>query len=161
MPGYKGKRLTQSLHQERGWFGVSTVQFNTYRKRDIVCTFSLFNTHTLFFVKKVTEDLLRKRAEHNNCEIFSLEEISLHQQEIERWALSSFSVGKKWADGLFKLEIWLYLNGILLIKNILFSSLRIELLDKLCRDLKILYLQSNLIPKIGKLGLNYHPICLH
>lgn len=27
---------------------------------------------------------------------------------------------------------------------------RIELLDKLCRDLKILYLQSNLIPKIGK-----------
>lgn len=84
MPGYKGKRLTQSLHQERGWFGVSTVQFNTYRKRDIVCTFSLFNTHTLFFVKKVTEDLLRKRAEHNNCEIFSLEEISLHQQEIER-----------------------------------------------------------------------------
>ncbi|XP_066025477.1 dynein axonemal assembly factor 11-like [Pocillopora verrucosa] len=57
---------------------------------------------------RITEDLLRKRAEHNNCEIFSLEEISLHQQEIER----------------------------------------IELLDKLCRDLKILYLQSNLIPKI-------------
>ena len=28
---------------------------------------------------------------------------------------------------------------------------RIELLDKLCRDLKIVYLQSNLIPKIGKL----------
>ncbi|RMX37350.1 hypothetical protein pdam_00015456, partial [Pocillopora damicornis] len=59
-------------------------------------------------VVRITEDLLRKRAEHNNCEIFSLEEISLHQQEIER----------------------------------------IELLDKLCRDLKILYLQSNLIPKI-------------
>ncbi|XP_022789407.1 protein tilB homolog [Stylophora pistillata] len=57
---------------------------------------------------RITEDLLRKRAEHNNCEIFSLEEISLHQQEIER----------------------------------------IELLDKLCRDLKILYLQSNLIPRI-------------
>lgn len=57
---------------------------------------------------RITEDLLRKRAEHNNCEIFSLEEISLHQQEIER----------------------------------------IELLDKLCRDLKIVYLQSNLIPKI-------------
>lgn len=56
--------------------------------------------------------MLRKRAEHNNCEIFSLEEISLHQQEIER----------------------------------------IELLDKLCRDLKILYLQSNLIPKIENVG---------
>ncbi|XP_068731074.1 dynein axonemal assembly factor 11-like [Montipora capricornis] len=57
---------------------------------------------------RITEELLRRRAEHNNCEIFSLEEISLHQQEIER----------------------------------------IELLDKLCRELKILYLQSNLIPKI-------------
>uniref|UniRef100_A0A8D2J7R8 Leucine-rich repeat-containing protein 6 n=1 Tax=Varanus komodoensis TaxID=61221 RepID=A0A8D2J7R8_VARKO len=47
-------------------------------------------------------------AEHNNCEIFSLEEISLHQQNIEK----------------------------------------IEYLDKWCRDLKILYLQNNLIPKI-------------
>lgn len=63
----------------------------------------------------VTEDLVRRRAEHNNCEIFSLEEISLHQQEIEK----------------------------------------LEYLDKWCRDLKILYLQNNLIPKIGKcfLGL--------
>ncbi|XP_031551019.1 protein tilB homolog isoform X2 [Actinia tenebrosa] len=57
---------------------------------------------------RITEDLLRKRAEHNNCEIFTLEEISLHQSDIER----------------------------------------IELLDKFCRDLKIIYLQSNLIPKI-------------
>uniref|UniRef100_A0A674HJL5 Leucine-rich repeat-containing protein 6 n=1 Tax=Taeniopygia guttata TaxID=59729 RepID=A0A674HJL5_TAEGU len=57
----------------------------------------------------VTEDLVRRRAEHNNCEIFSLEEISLHQQEIEK----------------------------------------LEHLDKWCRDLKILYLQNNLIPKIG------------
>uniref|UniRef100_A0A8U8AN97 Leucine-rich repeat-containing protein 6 n=1 Tax=Geospiza parvula TaxID=87175 RepID=A0A8U8AN97_GEOPR len=56
----------------------------------------------------VTEDLVRRRAEHNNCEIFSLEEISLHQQEIEK----------------------------------------LEHLDKWCRDLKILYLQNNLIPKI-------------
>lgn len=61
---------------------------------------------------RITEDLLRRRAEHNNSEIFSLEEISLHQQELER----------------------------------------IELLDKLCRDLKILYLQSNLIPKIENVG---------
>ncbi|XP_029447906.1 protein tilB homolog [Rhinatrema bivittatum] len=57
---------------------------------------------------RVTEDLIRRRAEHNNCEIFSLEEISLHQQELER----------------------------------------IEHIDKWCRDLKILYLQNNLIPKI-------------
>ncbi|KAM6101837.1 dynein axonemal assembly factor 11 isoform 4-T4 [Theristicus caerulescens] len=58
---------------------------------------------------RLTEDLVRRRAEHNNCEIFSLEEISLHQQEIEK----------------------------------------LEYLDKWCRDLKILYLQNNLIPKIG------------
>ncbi len=58
----------------------------------------------------VSEDLIRRRAEHNNGEIFSLEEVSLHQQDIER----------------------------------------IEHIDKWCRDLKILYLQNNLIPKIGK-----------
>ena len=32
----------------------------------------------------VTEDLVRRRAEHNNREITTLEELSLHQQEIER-----------------------------------------------------------------------------
>ena len=31
-----------------------------------------------------------------------------------------------------------------------FFVFRIEYLDKVCRDLKILYLQSNLIAKIGK-----------
>ncbi|XP_038057459.1 protein tilB homolog [Patiria miniata] len=61
---------------------------------------------------RITEDLIRKRAEHNNMEISTLEEISLHQQDIER----------------------------------------IEHLDKLCRELKILYLQSNLIPKIENVG---------
>ncbi|XP_043922987.1 dynein axonemal assembly factor 11 [Protopterus annectens] len=60
----------------------------------------------------ITEDLVRRRAEHNNCEIFSLEEISLHQQEIEK----------------------------------------IQHLDKWCKDLKILYLQNNLIPKIENVG---------
>ncbi|XP_035175235.1 protein tilB homolog [Oxyura jamaicensis] len=61
---------------------------------------------------RITEDLVRRRAEHNNGEIFSLEEISLHQQEIEK----------------------------------------LEYLDKWCRDLKILYLQNNLIPKIENVG---------
>ncbi|XP_064910508.1 dynein axonemal assembly factor 11 [Columba livia] len=61
---------------------------------------------------RITEDLVRRRAEHNDCEIFSLEEISLHQQEIEK----------------------------------------LEHLDKWCRDLKILYLQNNLIPKIENVG---------
>ncbi|PIK39727.1 hypothetical protein BSL78_23429 [Apostichopus japonicus] len=60
----------------------------------------------------VTENLIRKRAEHNNLEISTLEELSLHQQDIER----------------------------------------IEHIDKWCRDLRILYLQSNLIPKIENVG---------
>lgn len=36
------------------------------------------------FVISVTEELVRKRAEHNECEISTLEEVSLHQQDIER-----------------------------------------------------------------------------
>ena len=32
----------------------------------------------------ITEDLVRKRAEHNELEIGSLEEISLHQLDIEK-----------------------------------------------------------------------------
>jgi protein TilB len=59
----------------------------------------------------VTVDLVRKRSEHNEGEISTLEEISLHQQNIDK----------------------------------------IEGLEKWCRDLKILLLQSNLIPKIGKM----------
>jgi protein TilB len=58
----------------------------------------------------VTVDLVRKRSEHNEGEISTLEEIALHQENIDR----------------------------------------IEGVDKWCRDLKILLLQSNLIPKIGK-----------
>nr|XP_020473367.1 protein tilB homolog isoform X2 [Monopterus albus]XP_020473368.1 protein tilB homolog isoform X2 [Monopterus albus]XP_020473369.1 protein tilB homolog isoform X2 [Monopterus albus] len=56
--------------------------------------------------------MVRRRAEHNECEIFSLEEVSLHQQDIER----------------------------------------IEHIDRWCRDLRILYLQNNLIPRIENLG---------
>ena len=32
----------------------------------------------------VTEELIRKRAEHNNGEITTLEELSLHQQDLEK-----------------------------------------------------------------------------
>ncbi|CAD5123199.1 DgyrCDS11561 [Dimorphilus gyrociliatus] len=61
---------------------------------------------------QITEDLIRKRAEHNECCLSNLEEVSLHQQDIEK----------------------------------------IEHIDKWCRELKILYLQSNLIPKIENVG---------
>ncbi|XP_021166332.2 protein tilB homolog isoform X2 [Fundulus heteroclitus] len=62
--------------------------------------------------KCVTEELIRRRAEHNDCEIFTLEEVSMHQQDIER----------------------------------------IEHIDRWCRELRILYLQNNLIPRIENLG---------
>uniref|UniRef100_T1JDN6 Dynein axonemal assembly factor 11-like CS domain-containing protein n=1 Tax=Strigamia maritima TaxID=126957 RepID=T1JDN6_STRMM len=61
---------------------------------------------------KITEELVRKRSEHNEGIIFSLEEIALHQEDIER----------------------------------------IENLDKWCRELKILLLQSNLIAKLENLN---------
>jgi hypothetical protein len=35
----------------------------------------------------VTEDMVRKRAEHNELEISTLEEVSLHQQDIEKLVL--------------------------------------------------------------------------
>ena len=57
---------------------------------------------------EITEKMIRSRSEHNECIISSLEEISLHQQEITK------------------------------ITNI----------DKWCKKLKIVYLQSNLISKI-------------
>lgn len=62
---------------------------------------------------RITVDLIRKRSEHNEGEISTLEEISLHQENIDR----------------------------------------IELLDKLCRNLKILLLQYNIIPKIENLNM--------
>jgi len=36
------------------------------------------------FVKSVTEELIRKRSEHNEGLVSTLEEISLHQQDIEK-----------------------------------------------------------------------------
>eukprot|EP00128_Syssomonas_multiformis_P012330 Colp12_sorted_trinity150504_noHs@34760 len=57
---------------------------------------------------RITEDMVRRRAEHNEMEIYSLEELTLHQLDIEK----------------------------------------IEFVGTYCRELKILYLQHNLIPRI-------------
>ena len=57
---------------------------------------------------KITRELIRKKAEHHDGIIADLEEISLHQLEIER----------------------------------------IEVIGTVCRKLRILYLQNNIIPKI-------------
>jgi protein TilB len=60
---------------------------------------------------RITEKLLRKRAEHNECMLSTLEEISLHQEELER----------------------------------------IECIGTICRKLKILLLQNNIINKMENL----------
>lgn len=57
---------------------------------------------------RLTEAQIRKRCEHHDGILADLEEISLHQLEIER----------------------------------------IEAIGTLCRKLRILYLQNNIIPKI-------------
>uniref|UniRef100_A0A182SGZ7 Dynein axonemal assembly factor 11-like CS domain-containing protein n=1 Tax=Anopheles maculatus TaxID=74869 RepID=A0A182SGZ7_9DIPT len=61
---------------------------------------------------RITEQLIRKKSEHNELIIGTLEELSLHQEDIER----------------------------------------IEHIGHWCRDLKILLLQSNLIPKLENLN---------
>ncbi|OQS01068.1 cysteine protease family C54 [Thraustotheca clavata] len=63
------------------------------------------------YMPRITLDLLRKRSEHNEGIISTLEEISLHQEELEK----------------------------------------IELIGTLCRKLRILYLQNNIIEKIEDL----------
>lgn len=63
-------------------------------------------------MSRITIDLIRKRCEHNEGEISTLEEITLHQENI----------------------------------------VKIELIDKLCKHLKILLLQNNLIAKIENLN---------
>ncbi|EWM23568.1 leucine-rich repeat containing protein [Nannochloropsis gaditana] len=67
---------------------------------------------------EITRDLLRKRAEHNEGILTTLEELALHQEELE---------------------------GI----N--------DILGKTCREIKILYLQNNLLPRIENL---HHLKCL-
>ena len=62
---------------------------------------------------RLTEATIRKRAEHNDGILADLEEISLHQLEIEK----------------------------------------IETIGTMCRKLRILYLQNNIIGKIE--GLNH------
>jgi protein TilB len=64
-----------------------------------------------FTMPRITIELLRKRSEHNECVISTLEEISLHQEELEK----------------------------------------IEVIGSLCRKLRILYLQNNIIEKIEDL----------
>lgn len=61
---------------------------------------------------RITVELLRRRSEHNEGELSTLEEISLHQFDLEK----------------------------------------IENLDKYCRNLKILYLQNNIIPRMENLN---------
>ena len=62
---------------------------------------------------RLTIDLIRKHAEHNEGEISTLEEITLHQENIDK----------------------------------------IETINQVCRQLKILLMQNNLIAKIENLNM--------
>ncbi|KAK7944477.1 hypothetical protein WMY93_000205 [Mugilogobius chulae] len=77
---------------------------------EAVATVTLHNNRrTMVYI---TEELVRRRAEHNDGEMFSLEELSLHQQDIQK----------------------------------------IQHLEQWCRELRILYLQNNLISTIENVG---------
>ena len=62
-------------------------------------------------MSRITRELIKKKSEHNDGILDDLEELSLHQLELER----------------------------------------IEVVGHLCRKLKILYLQNNIIPRIENL----------
>ncbi|KAK4877021.1 hypothetical protein RN001_009527 [Aquatica leii] len=98
---------------------------------------------------RITEELVRKKSEHNECIINSLEELSLHQENIEKiehlhnWCrnleillLQSNLISK--IENLYKLKKLKYLN--LAINNIE----RIENLEK-CESLEKLDLTLNFI----------------
>ncbi|CAM9641582.1 unnamed protein product [Lampetra fluviatilis] len=82
---------------------------------------------------RVTEVLVRSRAEHNNGELFSLEELSLHQQQIER---------------LQHLDVWCrHLKTLYLHNNVI---PRIENLSRL-KELEYLNLALNNVERIENL----------
>ncbi|CAK8689130.1 unnamed protein product [Clavelina lepadiformis] len=101
---------------------------------------------------RITEELVRKRAEHNECEIFSLEELSLHQQDLgkiehlDKWCrhlkilyLQNNLIGK--IENVGRLKKLEYLN--LALNNVE----RIENLQA-CESLKKLDLTVNFIGEL-------------
>ena len=82
LPSGRLIQIFKSVDKTR-WFEVRKTNL-LLKQYSIFCLVLIIKNLLFLLSKTVTEDLLRKRAEHNNCEIFSLEEISLHQQEIER-----------------------------------------------------------------------------
>uniref|UniRef100_A0A8C5MS27 Dynein axonemal assembly factor 11 n=1 Tax=Leptobrachium leishanense TaxID=445787 RepID=A0A8C5MS27_9ANUR len=112
----------------------------------------------------VTEDLIRRRAEHNNCEIFSLEEISLHQQDLER-----IEHIDKWCKGL---KI-LYLQNNLIpkienvgkLKKLEYLNLALNNIESIenvegCESLQKLDLTVNFVGELSSVKRLQHNICL-
>lgn len=96
--------------------------------------------------RAVTEELVRRRAEHNEGDIATLEELSLHQQDLERSVTSP-----QITNLLTSSQVCTTMTVIMVHEIIMLLLCRIEHLDRWCRGLKILYLQNNLIPRIGKI----------
>ena len=79
----------------------------------------MFHVFCVCLLILVTEDLVRKRAEHNNCELSTLEEVSLHQLDIERhdnnFNNSSISAQNNYYFTLaIAREVYLHMNLLLL-----------------------------------------------
>eukprot|EP00033_Pygsuia_biforma_P004279 GCRY01004692.1.p1 GENE.GCRY01004692.1~~GCRY01004692.1.p1 ORF type:complete len:408 (+),score=83.49 GCRY01004692.1:267-1490(+) len=104
----------------------------------------------------ITEDLIRKRAEHNEGQLSNLKEVTLHQQNIEKISvigsscknleilfLQSNLIPK--IEGLHKLKCLQYLN--LALNNIT----KIENLEG-CESLEKLDLTANFIENLGDVG---------
>eukprot|EP00466_Bigelowiella_natans_P011418 jgi/Bigna1/89701/estExt_fgenesh1_pg.C_540024 len=98
---------------------------------------------------RITVDLIRKKAEHNEGILENLEEISLHQLHLERIEVRFFKViccevvreqHPSWVP-------WLAFELLFLLTAMLCS----KVIASCCKHLKILYLQNNLIPKIENL----------
>eukprot|EP00879_Flechtneria_rotunda_P030608 GHRR01033267.1.p1 GENE.GHRR01033267.1~~GHRR01033267.1.p1 ORF type:complete len:153 (+),score=52.22 GHRR01033267.1:318-776(+) len=106
---------------------------------------------------RITEDLIRRRAEHNEYMLSNLEEVALHQQNIERIEL----VGQLCP----KLKI-LYLQNNLIskiqnlhkLKDLQYLNLAVNNITKIqnlqrCESLQKLDLTINFIPKAGLLSV--------
>ena len=109
----------------------------------------------LFKMVFITEDLVRRKSEHNECEISTLEELSLHQCDIER-----IEYLDKWCR---KLKI-LYLQANLVpriesvskLKDLEYLNLAVNNVERVegltgCESLKKLDLTANFVAELTSL----------
>jgi len=100
---------------------------------------------------QISEEMLRGRAEHNDRCLANLEEISLHQQNIEGINRSPNCQLLVHLGCDHRPTTPAHISGNQHSPASRFFSLACRALTRLCPELQILYLQHNLIPKIENL----------